>query len=282
MPDDLTATYRARVAQALIDLGDEHPYGRLDELAREAHRLRLSAPRIPRFVAEDAERQSAESTDFILRDRDRFEDLKGCIDRLTPLRLENEADRNGEGGDRVKAARARDRAHIWQLIWYGLNDRDLKRPMLPPAWCRKRNRAMLAASKALLRVRDVLNESTADPSLLGESFEPVLREFSRFVHLAWSQEPMDPNLYGGRGSVLRTLLGGTPRNMGWSKGGRFAASWLNTTEADLRAYGVPAEKARELCEAAGLTAAPPQVHSYPRHKPRKPGRRKPKAAQRRP
>jgi hypothetical protein len=169
-------------------------------------------------VVEDAQCAAVRETSDILRDPDRFERLKVVIDGLAPLKLEMQADRNGEGEDVVKAARARDRLRVWRSIWRGLNDRALKRAMLPPAWCRQRDRAMLAASKALWKLHGVLNESTADPSLLGLSFSPVMREFHRFVREAWSQEPIDPNAYGGRGPVLRTLLGGTPRNMGLVEG----------------------------------------------------------------
>jgi hypothetical protein len=137
---------------------------------------------------------------------------------------------------------------------------------------------MVAASKALLKLRDILNESTADPSLLGLSFSPVMREFGRFVSEAWSPEPIDANAYGGRGHVLKILLGGTPRKMGWSKGGRLAATWLNRTEADLREHGLKGEALKDILDAAGLTGTPPKPK--PKHNPKSSRRRKkPKAVQ---
>jgi len=70
VPADAVATYRRQVAQTLLDLGNEHPAGRLDALTVKAYTLRLSQHRVVRFVVEDALRAWVRETSGILRDPD--------------------------------------------------------------------------------------------------------------------------------------------------------------------------------------------------------------------
>lgn len=202
MQQDPAASYRRQVAQALIDLGaDYHQNPDLDDLTQRA--LRLRPPAIVRLVAEDARDWWVRQADATLRDSERFDHLKSVIDRLPPLIMEAAADRAGENAELVKAARARDHLRVWKSIWLGLNDRELKHAMLPSGWWPKRDRAIRAAERALLNVCRVLNESSADPGLLGLSFEPVMRAFHEFKN-------PKPDAFQGRGHVLKVLVASTP------------------------------------------------------------------------
>lgn len=266
MPDDAIADCRRRVAQALLDLRDEdddHPNPNIDSLVQRA--ARLQQPAITRLVAEDALGWWVQAAESSLRDHERFAHLNSLIDRLPPLKLESRADRVGRGYELVKAARARDHLRVWRSIWIGLNDRELKHAMLPSGWWPKRDKAIRAAEKALLRVCSVISESSADPGLLGLSFAPVLRAFHEF------KNPR-PEAFDGRGHVLRVLVATTPRAIGWSRGGRFVASWLSRTTAELRQWGVRGEGVKDLLDAAGLVGRSPT---------RKSSRKKPKSNQNR-
>ena len=118
---------------------------------------------------------------------------------------------------------------MYSAIFGGVNGRALRRAMLPSKWCRRRDAAMLRASRALLSLRVVLAESTADPGLLLLAFEGVEREFRRFLHEASSNSPPDPRAYDGRAAIVRELLAGSPKRLGWVKGGRPVAVWQVAT-----------------------------------------------------
>jgi hypothetical protein len=199
---------------------------------------------------EDARQAWARDAKQSLRDPKRFDSLRCVIDNLGPLKLETLADREGQDHEYVAAAKARDRLRVWRSVWFGLNDRELKHAMLASAWWPKRDRAISGVEKALLRLCDVLNESQADPGLLGLSFEPVLRAFHEFKN---------PNreAFGGRGNVLQTLVVGTPKSLRWSRGGRFAATWLSRTASELHEWGVRGEATQDVLDAAGLTGSSP-------------------------
>lgn len=251
MTDDASAGCRRRVAQALLDLqdqGDGHPNASLDSLAQRAARLR--PPALTRLVAEDALGWWVREAESILRDRERFTHLRGLIDQLPPLNLERAADRAGLDYELVKAARARDRLRVWRSIWRGLNGRELKHAMLPSKWWPRRDNAIRALEKALLNMCSVLNDSSADPGVLGRSFAPVLHAFHEF------RNPR-PEAFGGCGHVPKILVAETPKGVGWSKGGRFAASWLSETTAGLRQWGVRGERVKDLLDAAGLNGRSP-------------------------
>jgi hypothetical protein len=131
--------------------------------------------------------------------------------------------------------------------------------MLPSAWCRDRDRAVLAASKALLTLRKVLCENSADPGLLLLSFEGIEREFRRFLSEADPESPLDANSYQGRAGVLRTLLSGSPTRLRWVRGGRPAAAWQSQTRAELRKHGARGEGLEDVIEAAGLKDTSPNL-----------------------
>jgi hypothetical protein len=247
--EDPISSCRHQVAQALAGLGDDcHPNPNLEALIQRAKGRR--PPVIARLVAEDARDWWVRAAGAILRDSERFQHLKGLINQLDPLAMQARADRAAEDTELVKAARARDHLRVWRTLCLGLNDRELKHALLPSDWWPKRDAAIRAVERALLTVCRVLNESSADPGLLGLSFEPVMRAFHEFKN-------PKPEAFEGRGHVLRVLVVGTPRGLGWSKGGRFLASWLRRTAAELRQWGVRGESVTDLLDAAGLTGTSP-------------------------
>src|SRR5581483_11508535 len=139
-----------------------------------------------------------------------------------------------------RAARTRDHARIYRAAFGPVNGRRLmwgdatRSGMLTTDWCAKRDQAIDAAKEALQRLHDVLNRSTADPGLLGLSFQGVELELQRFLREARGPEAPDESLYQGRGRVLRMLLSATPTSLGWTKGGRPRAVWQREAKAAFR------------------------------------------------
>jgi hypothetical protein len=238
---------------------------RFEQLVKQVRTLplRQREQETHRCVAEEASRYWMRDCEGVL-EPDRFEHLVGRVNRLHPLKLEQAARRQMKNGSAIAAARAQDHARVYRSVFVGVNTRRLRRAMLPSDWCRDRDRAVKAASTALLKLRKVLSQNTADPGLLLLSFEGIEREFRRFLSEASPESPLDGDSYQGRAGVLRTLLSGSPARLGWVKGGRPAAVWQSRTRAELREQGVKGEALEGLIEAAGLEGKSPDPSPRPK------------------
>jgi hypothetical protein len=241
-------------------LGD----GRFEQLVKEVSMLPLRhrEQETQRCVAEEASRYWMRHCEAAL-DADHSERLGRAVNNLDPLRLEQAARSQTQNASALAAARAQDHARVYRSIFHGVNTRALRRAMLPSAWCRDRDQAVVAASSALLKLRKVLSQNTADPGLLLLSFEGIEREFRRFLTEGSPERPLDSNSYQGRAGVLRTLLSGSPARLRWVRGGRPAAVWQRETRAELREHGVRGEALEELLDAAGLKGTSPGLSRTP-------------------
>ncbi len=225
-------------------------------------------PEYQRRSAELNLEQSIADCEFLLSPV-AFEHVGTLVNALPPLTRELTGKSNNAPPELLAVARMEDRAAVYGAIAGGLSQRRHRRA-LPSAWCRRRDRALFRASRALRSLRDVLAQSEIDPGLLGLAFGGVEREFRALLRLAWSDEPPDLPIRDGRAPFARYLLSASPRRLGWVKGGRPKAAWQSHTRAELKRIGIRGESLEELIEAAGLKDKSP----VPKSRPRRPSRRR--------
>lgn len=192
----------------------------------------------------------------LLLDPDSFEHVCELVGRLPPLKRQRAARRHGKDAAMVSAGRAEDHTRVYDSLSEAINLREQRKATFNSNWCRDRDRAIVAASKALLKLRDVYIQSTLAPGLMLRSFSGVEREFSRHLMDALPSAPVEA--YEGQGWLVQRLLAESPSSLGWVGRGRPPAAWLDLARAELQEQGVRGENLEGLVDAAGLHGSSPE------------------------